>query len=76
MHSCLRGSVQRGRGVYRSKNVVTVYRFKMLPRCWWGEVFTVTPATLLAWHRRLVARKWDYRPARLGGLATPLRMTG
>jgi transposase InsO family protein len=31
-----------------------------VPRRRWGEVFPVTPATLLAWHRRLVARKWDY----------------
>jgi hypothetical protein len=33
---------------------------KAVPRCRWSEVFAVTPATLLAWHRRLVARKWDY----------------
>ncbi|ROP41842.1 integrase core domain-containing protein [Saccharothrix texasensis] len=25
----------------------------------WREVFPVTPGTLLAWHRRLIARKWD-----------------
>jgi putative transposase len=31
-----------------------------IPRRLWGEVFAVTPATLLAWHRRLVARKRDY----------------
>ena len=33
---------------------------RLVPRRRWGEVFLVTPATLLAWHRRLVARKWDY----------------
>src|SRR5436305_6256980 len=25
----------------------------------WAEVFPVTPATLLAWHRRLAAKKYD-----------------
>ena len=29
---------------------------RLVPRRRWGEVFAVTPATLLAWHRRLVAR--------------------
>ncbi|MGW6022487.1 integrase core domain-containing protein [Streptomyces sp. NPDC055099] len=32
----------------------------LTPRCRWAQVFPVTPATLLAWHRRLIARKWDY----------------
>ena len=32
---------------------------KLVPRHRWSEVFAVTPATLLAWHRRLVARTWD-----------------
>jgi putative transposase len=32
---------------------------KLVPRRRWGEVFAMTPATLLAWHRRLVSRKWD-----------------
>ena len=27
---------------------------RLIPRRRWGEVFAVTPATLLAWHRRLV----------------------
>jgi len=33
---------------------------RLIPRRRWGEVFAVTPATLLAWHRRLVTRKWGY----------------
>jgi hypothetical protein len=33
---------------------------RLIPRRRWGEVFAATPATLLAWHRRLVTRKWDY----------------
>jgi hypothetical protein len=37
------------------------------PRPRWGEVFAVTPATLLAWYRRLVARKWDYASRRRPG---------
>jgi putative transposase len=37
---------------------------KMIPRHRWGEVFAVTPARLLGWHRRLVARKWDYASGR------------
>jgi putative transposase len=32
---------------------------RLVPRRWWGEAFMVTPATLLAWHRRLAARKWE-----------------
>ena len=31
----------------------------LIPRRRWGEVFAVSPATLLAWHRRLVAGRWD-----------------
>jgi putative transposase len=41
----------------------------LVPRRRWGEVFPVTPATLLAWHRRLVARKWDYASRRGSGAA-------
>jgi transposase InsO family protein len=37
---------------------------RLVPRRRWGEVFAVTPATLLAWHMRLVARKWDYTSRR------------
>src|SRR5512146_1951137 len=41
---------------------------RLVSRCRWTEVFPVTPATILRWHRDLVARKWDYtsrsRPGR------------
>ena len=30
---------------------------RLIPRRRWAEVFPVTPATLLAWHRRLAAKK-------------------
>ena len=36
----------------------------LIPRCRWANAFPVTPATLLAWHRRLIARKWDYSKRR------------
>ena len=39
---------------------------RFIPRRRWGEVFPVTPATLLAWHRRLVARKYDTSTRRPG----------
>jgi putative transposase len=40
---------------------------RLIPRRRWGEVFPVTPATLLARHRRLVTRKWDYTSRRRPG---------
>jgi putative transposase len=39
----------------------------LVPRRWWAEVFAVTPATILAWHRKLVSRRWDYTARRQPG---------
>jgi putative transposase len=33
---------------------------RLVSRRRWAEVFPVTPATILRWHRNLVACKWDY----------------
>jgi hypothetical protein len=32
----------------------------LVPRHRWRAVFPLTPATLLTWHRRFIAAKWDY----------------
>jgi putative transposase len=49
---------------------------RLVPRRRWAEVFPVTPATLLAWHRRLAAKKYDTskrrkpgRPPTVSGIA-------
>jgi putative transposase len=38
-----------------------------LPRRRWAEVFAVTLATILAWHRKLVSRRWEYTARRQPG---------
>jgi hypothetical protein len=45
--------------------VVLAVLSRLLPRPHWS-VFFVTPATLLRWHRELVARRWTYPHARPG----------
>ena len=40
---------------------------RLVPRRRWAEIFAVTPATLLAWHRRLVARKYGTSKRRKPG---------
>ena len=40
---------------------------RLLPRRRWSGVFPVTPATLLAWHRKLAGRKYDTSQRRKPG---------
>jgi putative transposase len=44
-----------------------------IPRRRWAEVFPVAPATLLAWHRRLAARKYDTSKGRQPGRPPTVR---
>ena len=46
---------------------------RFIPRRRWAEVFPVTPATLLAWHRRLIARKYDTSKRRKPGRPAKVR---
>jgi putative transposase len=44
---------------------------RVLPRQAWKRSLSVTPATLLRWHRELVARRWTYAHRRPGRPPTP-----
>ena len=46
---------------------------RFIPRRRWPEFFPVTPATLLAWHRRLTARKYDTSKRRKPGRPATVR---
>src|ERR1017187_535992 len=46
---------------------------RLLPRSRWGEVSSVTAATLLAWHRRLAAKKYDTSNRRRPGRPPTVR---
>ena len=46
---------------------------QLVPRGRWAEVFPVTPATLLAWHRRLATKKYDTSKRRKPGRPPTVR---
>jgi len=51
---------QVGRSAYKPADRVLLAALnRILPRASWFR-FSVTPETLLTWHRRLVSRRWTY----------------
>ena len=46
---------------------------RLIPRTRWSDVFPVTPATLLAWHRKLAAKKYDTSRQRAPGRPPAVR---
>jgi len=47
---------------------------RVLPRAAWKRSLFVAPATVLRWHRQLVARRWTYPHRRPGRPATPVQV--
>jgi putative transposase len=61
-------------GAVRARRLGLVRRAgAVLPRRRWSGIFPVTPATLLAWHRKLVARKYDTTTRRRPGRPPAVR---
>jgi hypothetical protein len=44
---------------------------RLVNRCRWPEIFPVTPATILRWHRQLVRRRWTTRTRALADPPSP-----
>ena len=62
-----RSCAPRPRALYASEHAERFWfaaLSRLIPRRRWGDIFPVTPATLLAWHRRLIAAKWGYTARR------------
>jgi putative transposase len=56
-----------GYGTSRATRVWFAALARLLPRRRWCDVFPVTPATLLAWHRKLACSKYDTSKRRKPG---------